>query len=91
MASPSPLHAGSKDRFAGSMAEAMESELNKVRLEHGLPPLPLGNPQTRILFLAIARGVVRHLKQHEAAFAVQVKGQYPGTGETTVATTGVES
>jgi hypothetical protein len=70
--------------FADSMAEEIEKALDEVRAEAGLPPLP--HPMTtsddavrkdrdsrRILFIAIARGVLRHLQLKQDAFAVKVK------------------
>lgn len=70
-----PLYAGSLASFAGSMAEAIEQALDQTLLEAGLPPMP--DPLTadanelrsrRILFLAIARGVINYLRQNEDAF-----------------------
>lgn len=61
---------GTLDDFAGSMAAEMEAQLNASLIADGLPGLPMENTperrDRRRLFVAIARGVVRHLKQHEA-------------------------
>lgn len=72
------LHGGSLGQFADSMAEEMENALDEVRIEAGLLPLP--NPahpkdleNRRILFSAIARGVVRHLQKKNEAFEITVK------------------
>jgi hypothetical protein len=70
-----PLYAGSLANFAGSMAEAIEQALDQTLIEAGFPPMP--DPSTadkndlnnrRILFLAIARGVINYLNQNEDAF-----------------------
>jgi hypothetical protein len=62
--------------FANSMAKAIEDELNNLLVLDGLPALPTG-PVTdreirdrRRLFVAIARGVVRHLRDHSDAIDV---------------------
>jgi hypothetical protein len=64
--------------FANSMAKAIEDELNALLSLDGLPTLPT-TPITdreirdrRRLFVAIARGVVRHLRDHGAAIDVQL-------------------
>jgi len=52
------------DVFTGSMASAIEEEFNKLLQAEGLPTLPLDNSREsrdrRRLFVAIARGVLRH-------------------------------
>lgn len=55
-----------------SMAAEMEAALNQVRGEADLPPLTPGDRDRRILFIAIARGVINHLKKNETAFQVSV-------------------
>lgn len=62
--------------FANSMAKAIEDELNNLLILDGLPALPT-TPITdreirdrRRLFVAIARGVVRHLRDHSDAIDV---------------------
>lgn len=79
------LYGGSFTDFVDSMAAEMETALNQVRGEAGLPPLPLGDRDRRILFIAIARGVINHLKKHEVAFqvSVSVSGEH-GHGASTV-------
>lgn len=61
---------GTLDDFAGSMAAEMEAQLNASLIADGLPALPMDDTperrDRRRLFVAIARGVVRHLKQHQA-------------------------
>ena len=60
--------------FADSMAANIEAELNKLLQAEGLPTLPLDNSREtrdrRRLFVAIARGVLRHLDQQRAAITV---------------------
>ncbi len=65
------------DDFAGSMAEEIEKALDEVRQERGYAALP--KPPTadkndlddrRMLFVAIARGVIRYLATHEDAFEI---------------------
>ncbi|MGB5569704.1 MAG: hypothetical protein WBM81_10420, partial [Sedimenticolaceae bacterium] len=69
-----PLKAGTVDDFNSSMAEAMEQalaqEYQKLKNE-GLPDM--GEDDRRMLFAAIAQGVVRHLKDNLTAFAISVE------------------
>jgi hypothetical protein len=65
------LYGGSIDSFADSMAEEIELALNTVRVEEGMPPLPLGDRDRRILFIAIARGVINHLQKKNGAFEIE--------------------
>lgn len=65
------LYGGSIDNFADSMAEEIELALNAVRQEEGMAPLPLGDRDRRILFIAIARGVINHLQKKNQAFEIQ--------------------
>lgn len=66
---------GSLASFGNSMASEIEAQLNATLLADGLPGLPMGNTQDvrdrRRLFVAIARGVVKYLKQHEADIVVK--------------------
>ena len=65
---------GSLDDFGSSMAEAIENELNTRMILDGLPGLPMEDTperrDRRRLFVAIARGVMRHLKDNEASIVV---------------------
>ena len=68
--------------YADSMAEEIEKAMDEVRIEAGLKPLPSpagADPEDlknrRILFVAIARGVIRHLEKKEKAFEINVKVQ----------------
>ena len=60
--------------FAGSMAAAMESALNALLDDEGRPRVPTDNStetrDRRIMFLAIARGIVDHLAANQDAFRV---------------------
>lgn len=61
--------------FAGSMAAAMEAALNDLLSADGMKTFPVDtNSQDardrRRLFVAIARGLVRHLKDNGGAFAI---------------------
>ena len=60
--------------FAGSMAKAMEDALNDLLIEEGRPEVPTENTtetrDRRIMFVAIARGIVKHLTDNEAAFTI---------------------
>lgn len=61
--------------FANSMAAAMESALNSLLASEGNPTVPVDNtPESRdrrILFLAIAQGVVNHLAANADAFHIR--------------------
>lgn len=63
--------------FAGSMAAAMEQALNDLLIADGLPELEMNDNSRetrdrRRLFVAIARGVVRHLAEQSSAVKVAV-------------------
>lgn len=72
------LWGGSLGDFAGSMAEEMEAAMNELLAHDSLQTLPTGDTQEvrdrRRLFIAIARGVIRHLEDKEKAFQVRVEG-----------------
>ncbi|MCA3624584.1 MAG: hypothetical protein IOC52_10455 [Methylobacterium sp.] len=65
---------GTLDDFSGSMAKAIEDQLNTMLINDGLPGLPMDNDaetrDRRRLFVAIARGVVAHLHAHETSLKV---------------------
>ncbi len=93
MLAPSPegLKAGSKEDFSGSMAEAMEKAFQREWGKYMTGPLPAdGAEYRRMLFAAIAQGVVRHLvdRARDAfdldVFTTQVigTGQHGTTGST---------
>ena len=78
------LYGGSISDFTDSMAEEIETALNQVRVEEGLEALALGDKDRRMLFIAIARGVINHLKKKEQAFQVHVDGTHPADGFPTI-------
>jgi hypothetical protein len=61
--------------FAGSMADAMEVALNQLLADEGKPTVPTDDSEEvrdrRILFVAIARGVIDHLVDNEDAFTIR--------------------
>ena len=60
------LNAGSVASFANGMAEAMEISLQEEWLATKGVVLPQGGIEDRkLLFVAIARGVLRYLEDHE--------------------------
>jgi hypothetical protein len=63
------LKAGTLSNFTGSMAEAMEQEMQA--LIGPLPDSPDEVKARRVMFIAISRGVVRHMKDQLPAFVVQ--------------------
>jgi hypothetical protein len=71
----SPTHTGTPSEFANSMAAAIEGELNSLLQAEGLPMLALDNStetrDRRRLFVAIARGVLRHLDERRTAITVE--------------------
>ena len=71
------LYDGSLGDFEGSMAQDIEEAVNEIRVQAGLVPLPppadtLDLRERRMFFIAIARGVIRHLQKNEAAFKITV-------------------
>jgi hypothetical protein len=73
---------GAPGAFTGSMAEEIEIELNRLLTNDGLPALPSDDSQEtrdrRRLFVAIARGVVRHLAENNNSLTTDIGG---GTSE----------
>ena len=56
---------GTMTNFSGSMAQAMETEFESIwRSLHNEPLTEQGREDRRMLFVAIARGVVKHLQQN---------------------------
>lgn len=82
---PTQLYGGSLTDFADSLAAEIEEALADVRLEAGLD-VPPDDDDRRMLFIAIARGVVAHLKKKEAAFAIRVESPLPRDTHPTIAT-----
>lgn len=71
----SATHTGTPPEFSDSMAQMMEDAMNDLLVAEGRDPLSTGNTTTtrdrRLLFVAIARGVVRHLLENPDAFDVE--------------------
>ena len=63
------------DDFANSMAEAMEVALNQLLFDEGKPTVPTDDTEEvrdrRIMFVAIARGIIDHLVANEDAFTIR--------------------
>jgi hypothetical protein len=61
--------------FAGSMAAAMEDALNDLLVAEGRPEVSTDDSaetrDRRVLFLAIAQGIVDHLVANQDAFVVR--------------------
>ncbi|HTN98639.1 MAG TPA: hypothetical protein VL101_16810 [Nordella sp.] len=69
------LKPGSLANFANSMAAEIESELDAMMTADGLPPMSMDESEQSVrdrrrFFIAIARGVVRHIEQRKAAIQV---------------------
>jgi hypothetical protein len=61
--------------LSGSMAEAMLTAMDEALVEAGRPPLTdSSRPGLETLFIAVARGVIQHLKANENAFRVLLPG-----------------
>ncbi len=78
------LKAGSPSKYSGSMAEAIEKAF-LAAWPAVIPdqPAPVFTNQTKLLFIAIAQGVVGHLAAHPEAFKIAVA---PDAGHTHSAT-----
>ena len=68
--------AGKPPEFAGSMADAMETALNKLLFNDGINQFDVNTNSEeararRRLFVAIAQGVVRHLKDNADALWIE--------------------
>jgi hypothetical protein len=70
------LYGGSLNDLAKSLAAEIEDALREVRFEAGLDPPP-DDEDRRMLFIAIGRGVVAHLKSQQAAFKIHVGTSLP--------------
>ena len=81
---PSNLKAGSKTNYVASMASAMEAAfMSEWHNYMNGADAPAMNDQMRLMFVAIAQGVVNHLKANHDAFKVTAtqttSGIYTGT------------
>lgn len=89
MASEGKLKAGSIDDFADSMAEAMEKAfidlwpkiMNTEGEEDPEKRIPVITNHFRMIFVAVAQGVVQHLVDHADAFKVTVNKEEPAPAE----------
>src|SRR5260370_13511829 len=79
--------------YGQSLAQASENELNNLLVAEGKPALILDNStdsrDRRMLFVAIARGVVSHLTGNAGAFKVHL--QISGDGQVTGATITIDA
>ncbi len=73
------LKAG-RNSYSGSMAELMESVF-KEQLAKGQPK---PSEQMKVLFIAVAEGVVRHLVAHPEAFVITVNHDHDNKHITSV-------
>ncbi|SHF99685.1 hypothetical protein SAMN02745157_3307 [Kaistia soli DSM 19436] len=85
---------GTLDDFSASMAEAIEQSLNTSLIADGLPGLPMEDTperrDRRRLFVAIARGVIGHLKAQQASMVVHYDDDgVSRTTSVTLGTTGI--
>jgi hypothetical protein len=74
-----PIHPGQLSEFDDSMAAAIEEELNALLGDDELPQLLMDDNnrevrERRRFFLAIARGVVRHLRDHQTSIDILLPG-----------------
>lgn len=70
------LKAGSlkkENNYAGSMAEAIEHAFQEEWPHVMGGEKPKSNPQMKLLFIAIAQGVVKYLSTHSDSFEVEVQ------------------
>ncbi|KHE93416.1 MAG: hypothetical protein K8F52_05615 [Candidatus Scalindua rubra] len=81
---PIKLYGGKLNDFEDSMAEEIEKALNQVRSEEGMPALPTGDKDRRMLFIAIARGVINHLQKKQEGFTVTVTDGHSHSGHTSI-------
>lgn len=81
-----PLKAGTTNDLSNSMAKAMEDAfVEQWSNVMGDRELPEDRQQMRLMFVAVAQGVVEHLKSNPNAFRVEVTlpGGGTATGEVT--------
>jgi len=80
-----PLKPGSYVSFSNSMAAAMESAFQTYWQSVKGTPLPdAGLEDRKILFIAIARGVVQHLREQvPSSFVLDVDISGAGSGSVT--------
>jgi hypothetical protein len=82
-----PLKAGTINDLSNSMAQAMEDAFVAAWPNvMGEQELPANRQQMRLMFVAVAHGVVQHLKGNPNAFKVEVTLPGGGTATGTVKT-----
>ena len=90
---PTSLGGGAFDNtpYDNSMAAEIEAQLNQLLTADGLQAMPIDNSQEtrdrRRLFVAIARGVVRHLRDN--ADAIDINETIGPVTHPTINTTGL--
>jgi hypothetical protein len=73
MGAADQLYGGSLQDFTDSMAEEIEKAYNQILVSRGKAPLGSeGAEDRRTLFIAIARGVIQHLKSKQTAFDIAI-------------------
>lgn len=79
------LKAGTPSDLSGSMAEAIKTAFNNHYREVMGKDHPESNKQMDLLCVAVAEGVINHLKAHPEAFVIKTKfndeTQYDATVE----------
>ncbi|MDB5121296.1 MAG: hypothetical protein JWN56_2514 [Sphingobacteriales bacterium] len=66
-----PLKPGTHTDIAGSMAEAIQTAFNSHYKEIIGKDPPPSNKQFELLCIAVAEGVIKHLKEHSTDFKVK--------------------
>jgi hypothetical protein len=78
------------DPFTGSMTEAIENEFKAEWGRMKKTPLPQADPtDSRILYVAIARGVLAYLAAHHDDMVNGITLDVPGDGPTPFTVTGL--
>jgi hypothetical protein len=77
-----PAETGMPLAFQNSMAAAMEAALDRVRQAEGFPALVLNSNSSddrdrRLIFVAIAQGMVEYLKANRDALTITVPSPLP--------------
>ena len=79
MGADNQLYGGSIADFEDSMAREIEQAYNAVLQENGRPSLPEGEvTDRRMLFIAIARGVISHMQKKQKALTVTLPANPAG-------------
>jgi len=78
--------------YSGSLAQAIEQAFRKEwpSVMKGMDLPATTSPDLQLLFVAIAQGIVRYLKDHASSFqvSVAVSGAHTHTTTVTIASTG---